>query len=88
MRTRADDPISPSLSRALHCVKEDRDIISLTSKVPRAMAHAARLMCEGDTVLLECKSNPHVVDIKFTQLKRGQIAHIAKGKVTCTLSHA
>lgn len=38
-------------------------------------------MCEGDTVILECKSNPHVVDLKFTQLKKGQTVHIAKGKV-------
>jgi tRNA (adenine-N(1)-)-methyltransferase non-catalytic subunit len=44
-------------------------------------AFAARLMGEGDTVILECRSNPHVVDIKFTQLKKGQTVSIAKGKV-------
>ena len=43
--------------------------------------HTAALMCEGDTVILECRSNPHVVDIKFTQLKKGQTVSIAKGKV-------
>jgi len=41
----------------------------------------SHLMCEGDTVILECRSNPHVVDIKFTQLRGGQVASIAKGKV-------
>ena len=43
--------------------------------------YAARLMHEGDTVILECKSNPHVVDIKFAQLKHGDTVNIAKGKV-------
>jgi len=41
----------------------------------------AHLMCEGDTVILECRSNPHVVDIKFAQLRRGEVSNIAKGKV-------
>jgi tRNA (adenine-N(1)-)-methyltransferase non-catalytic subunit len=43
--------------------------------------YAARLICEGDTVILECRSNPHVVDIKFIQVKSGDTVNIAKGRV-------
>jgi hypothetical protein len=46
------------------------------------MDSGAPLMMEGETVILECRSNPHVVDIKFAQLKKGQTVSIAKGKVS------
>lgn len=38
-------------------------------------------MCEGDTVILECRSNPHVVDIRFAQLEKGKTVSIARSKV-------
>ena len=42
-------------------------------------------MCEGDTVIVECRSNPHVVDIKFVQLEKGQMVSIARSKVAHNL---